>query len=174
MYYEVIDKHQRFLCLISTCVRLLGLLILFSTLFVIILPILFGAFSGGWPTEYVSKIAKQTPRIISNILLPAFLLLGIDQFIKNMLKKDIKSNWIIKHADGFIYVYMIFLFSTFLYNLVASQQNAERGCPNDLFVLVIFFAISIISIFAKMLLWLALALILRRIVPLIEECKTII
>jgi len=164
-----IEKHEHFLRLISNIVKFFGLLVLSAPIVIFILLFLFDL-SDGKQTNWFTHNLK-----ILKIIPYALLLLGLDQFIKFIVKNDSKPNWFIRYVDIFIYIYVIYLIINFCYVFIHRLNSPDfQGIPLDFFHQLIVYSLSAISTFVRVLFWTALGLVLRKIVPIVEEVKSLV
>ena len=161
MLPDFINKNERFLRLCCNAARFFGsLLIAFVALSLISIPLL---------GKHFSQFIQFAPRAILHLVFPAFLLLGMAQLIKCLIVSDFKPNWILRFGDKIIYIYVSFLFINFVYGFMYTHKMIY----SIVFVLNILMP-SAISIFIKILIWIGIGLSLKRIMPIIQESKTLV
>lgn len=165
---EFAEKNEPFLRLCCKITRFFGLFIAFVAF--ILIPIsLLGIF---WDNVFNIKFQNfimLIPLVISGLVFPAFLLLGIEQLIKCLIDFDFKPNWILRFGDKIIYIYVGFLFINFIYK----SMWAHKMFSFDEIVLQILVP-SAISTFIKILIWTGTGLFVKRIIPIIEEHKSLV
>jgi hypothetical protein len=158
--HTFIDENERFLRLCCSVSRFLGLLLL---AYVAVSPPL-AIFLYGWSASNFSGIVK----IIPMFLFPCLLLLGIDQLIKCLIVSDFKPNWILRFGDKVIYIYACYLFINFVYSYMYIYSGKDSSFGLDTLM------ISAIFIFIRILIWIGIGALLKRIVPIIQESKTLV
>ena len=163
MLNNVIEKNKQFLRVCSKVAKLTGLFLLVFTV-IQIAGAIFLIFQHGRPLEYDSFLYLR----VYKWAFTALLLLGINQLIKCLIETEFKPNWILRHSDIIIYIYAFCLFITFTYNMIMEWPNQNYGHP---WLTMIFF---IVSMLIKMLLWVSFGQVMQRIVPIIEESRTLV
>jgi len=104
-----------------------------------------------------------------NCLPIGFLALGIAQFIKFISEKDYKPGRILRNADKLIYIYaFLFAVSVIIY-FTANFPNWD-----SLAEIIVRTSGYILWGIGKVMLLIAVALILKRIMPVIEESRTLV
>ena len=108
--------------------------------------------------------------MFSNVLPTGLLVLGVAQLIWYLLEADHKAGWILRNADKLLYVYTAILIAYYCWagvTEVISHFNEPYDFPARLIMLVIF-------ILVKLLALVGLAEVLRRLLPVIEESRTLV
>ena len=106
----------------------------------------------------------------TNGLPTSLLFLGMSQFIRYLLKTDHKPDWILRNADKLLYTYTAILISYYCWmgtTEVILHFNEPYDFPLRLIVLAAF-------ILVKLLALVGIAEMLRRLLPMIEESRTLI
>jgi len=167
-----INKNERFLRICCNVARFFGLLLLAFVAFILIPITLLGLLGNG---SFALNSIKFEPfiRAILGLIFPAFFLLGIEQLIKCLIVSDFKSNWILRYADKIIYMYAGFLIINFVYSSMYTRKMIHASGYDVSFVSKTLILSSIIT-FIKILVWIGIALLLKKIVPIIQESKTLI
>jgi len=165
MLPNFIDKNERFLRLCCKVARFFGLLLIaFVALNLISMPLL--------GTNFLQFI-QFAPTAILRFVFPAFLLLGIEQLIKCLIVSDFKPNWILRFGDKIIYIYASFLLINFVYSFMYTHKIIYSSGYDIYFVLKTLIPSAIFT-FIKILIWIGIGLVLKRILPIIQESKTLI
>ncbi len=100
----------------------------------------------------------------------SLLVLGMAQFIRYLLEPDRKPGWILRNADKLLYVYTAVLIGYWSWRGatdVITHFNEPYDFPLRLILLAAF-------ILVELLLLLGLAEMLRRLLPMIEESRTLV
>ncbi|MCK5226228.1 MAG: hypothetical protein KAQ89_05880 [Planctomycetes bacterium] len=169
--HNLIDKNEPFLRLSCNVARFFGLLLIaFAVL------ALLGVF---WHVLYIgyalhfADFLKMASRIILGLVFPAFLLLGIEQLIKCLIIPDFKPNWVLRFGDKIAYTYAGFLLINFAYS---SMYAHKMICSSEYDISFVWQSLipSGIFTFIKILTWIGIGLFLKRIVPIIQESKTLV
>ena len=166
MLNKAIEKNERFLRLCSNIARFFGLLLIAFVVIMLISIPLVGRLGDGYIVQFL-------PRIILGFVFPAFLLLGIEQLIKCLIVPDFKPNWILKFGDKFIYTYTIFLFINFVYSSIYTHIMFY---PSGYNISLVFQTLILSGTFTfiKIMIWIGIGMLLKRIVPIIQESKTLV
>jgi len=170
---EFIEKNERFLRLCCNVARFSGLFLIAFAAFILIPILWLGVFCDGSFVAHSTEIIQTLPRVVLRIVFPAFLLLGIEQLIRCLIDINFKPNWILRFGDKIIYLYAIILLINFIYTTMYINKMIYPSTHNISYVLSIFLPSAIFTFF-KILLWICIGLVLRRIVPIIEESKALV
>ena len=98
------------------------------------------------------------------------LALGIAQLIRYLLKTDHKPDWILRNADKLFYTYTIILIGYYCWRgatEVILHFSEPYDFPARLILLVLFILIQLLVL-------VGVAEILRRLLPMIEESRTLV
>ena len=172
-----IEQHKKFLKFYHVALRLSGWILLTLGIGV----------SGFYTFLIVRNIGINKVGIISlvrilwfylDFILLGLLGLGLAQLIRYLVDDKYKSGFILRHGDKILYAYTIlflivsligFVFTT---NSIASVVHSVGEKPEDMVFVQLF--ISIVLFSAKALIIIGLAEFLKRIMPVIEEHKSLI
>ena len=166
MLNNAIEKNKRYLRFCSYVAQFSGLLLLLLGFISLVLMLW-----NFYPTKYdVVLVCKYISPYIFRFIFPGLFLLGINQLIKYLIDINFKPNWILKFSDKIIYLYVALLVINFIFfsiyqkeTIVANQHHfLATWIPSAIFTSV------------KALLWVGMAKVLRRIVPIIEESRTLV
>ena len=172
MLSAFINKNERFLRLCCNLARFFGLLLLALVAIALIGILLLGILKDGWSAPNIQQFVKLLPKVILRLVFPVFLLLGIEQLIKCLIVSDFKPNWILRFSDKIIYIYVSLIIANFVYTSTCTHKNINSSGNDILFALT--FMPPAISTFVKVLIWIGIGLLLKRIVPIIKESKTFV
>ncbi|MFC1677709.1 hypothetical protein ACFL3G_11700 [Planctomycetota bacterium] len=167
MLDNAIEKNERFLRFCGQIAHFSGLILLFfvfSTLAYSLLPL----FSDS-PEHHVKNLYLVIPRIIK-LAFTALLLRGISQFVKCLFEINFKPNWILRFADKIIYLYAIFLLVSLILAALYKTSTIEISAHHYFVTLILPAMFRIV----KILLWIGVGLVSKRIVPIIQESKTLV
>ena len=159
-----IEKNDRFLRLCCCMARFFGLFFLGIVLLAIIMPPFVGGFFNGRDESNFRIIMYVIPALM--VLFQALLLLGIEQLIKCLIISDYKPNWILRYADKIIYLFIVFL----LVKVTVLMPYTQNAAGYNLLILLT----SIAGVTIKIIIWIGIALLLKKIVPIIQESKTLV
>ena len=125
---------------------------------------------GNWD-EFYSYYQHDVPwGIFTNGLPTGLLVLGMAQLIRYLLRTDHKPDWILRNADKLLYTYTAILIGYYCWRgaiEVLSHFNEPYDLPLRLIMLVIF-------ILVKLLALIGVAEVLRRLLPMFEESRTLV
>ncbi len=111
--------------------------------------------------------------MLFDFLLPGLIALGVVQFFRYLFDDTSKPGCILRNAHGFFYIYAVFLIvKTYLqysWNSVWYAEVIESETSRLLFIQPF-----LLPTVAKVLILVGLGQILRRIIPVIEESKTLV
>lgn len=102
-------------------------------------------------------------------LIPPIFALGVAQLITYVLEEQEQPGWILRHLDKVLYFYAILLIVYQVWFLKRTGQGFIGGMPGLWFVLYPLF-----PTIAKALVLVGLGLLLRRVLSIIEESKTLV
>ncbi len=98
------------------------------------------------------------------------LVLGLGQFIKYIFDEDASIGWVLKHSQSIIYFFIVYHLVTHITNITLSILY---DWP-DIIERMIFFPLAIFWLVGVLLLLLAMSLIVKRVIPMVEESKTLV
>jgi hypothetical protein len=106
-------------------------------------------------------------------LLPAGLLaLGVTQLIWYLLGTDHRPGWILRHADKLLYVYTAIMLGYYIWMCIKELNITRAWDTNVEFIMRILVAVVFVSV--KILALVGLAQMLKRLLPVIEESRTLV
>ena len=118
-------------------------------------------------------ILYVTSALLFDFLLPGLIALGVVQFIKYLFEDTNKPGCILRNADRFLYIYTVFLivrtYLQYSWNSVCYAEVIESETSQLLFIQPF-----LLPTIAKVLILVGLGQIIRRILPVIEESKTLV
>ncbi len=170
---EFIEKNRRLIHFYCENLRTIGSLILILGLvgsFALINFILVIKF-GYWhaPKSYEMVISLM-PLGAFNIIFYGLAILGLVQFIRYLVEEDYQPGWILRHGDIFFYLYALFIILS-----VIRAYTTISGFLSPFSYIGVFKTLMIVfSITIRVLILVGLGQILRRILPVIEESKTLV
>lgn len=170
MLNNAIEKNKRYLHFCSCVAQFSGLLFLFLGFISIVMMLWNFCQPGRFPKHDVALVYKFISPFIFSQVFPGLFLLGISKLIKCLIDINFKTNWILKFSDKIIYLYVVLLIINFIFfsiypteAIIASPHHyLATWIPSAIFTSV------------KVLLWVGVAQVLRRIVPIIQESKTLV
>ncbi|MDD5459150.1 MAG: hypothetical protein PHF37_07140 [Phycisphaerae bacterium] len=108
--------------------------------------------------------------MFSNVLPTGLLILGVAQLIRYLLETDSKPRWILRNADKLLYAYTAIL--TIYYCWVGTAEvlrhfNEPYDFPWRMIALAVFIVVKLLAL-------VGIAEILRRMLPMVEESRTLV
>ncbi|MHC5061031.1 MAG: hypothetical protein ACYTFK_08095 [Planctomycetota bacterium] len=97
------------------------------------------------------------------------LALGIGQFIRYVYDNDYKPGWFLRNAQGFLYIFAVVFGVSIIFTTIVAFPYWNHWAEITIRLLG-----AIIWGIGKALLLVAAALILKRVMPVIEESKTLV
>jgi len=166
---EFIEKNRRLLKTCCVAAKIFG----WASLSMGCLAVVGNSFAlatriGDWQ-EFHRFLQHDVPWGTIKGVAAGLLALGIGQFIRFVYDNDYQPNWVLQNAKQLLYIYaVVFGISLIIYGIMAFPYwNHWAEITIRLLALVIYGAGTI-------LLLVGLALILKRIMPVIEESKTLV
>ena len=170
---EFTEKNRRLLKFYCENLRTIGFLILILGLvggFALTIFKLVTKF-GYWhaPKSYEMVISLM-PIGAFNIIFYGLAILGFVQFIRYLVEEDYKPGWILRHGDIFFYLYALFIILSVVLAYTTIPGFLSLFSYTEVFkILMIVFSITV-----RGLILVGFGQILRRILPVIEESKTLV
>jgi len=161
---EFIEKNRRLFVFYCVAARIIGWLFLIVPPMMVGVKFLSGTLTDSRHPSYSLFIHIQATL---NIMLLGLVALGIAQFIRYLCERQYQPAWILRNADKILYIYAVVLvvgavlFFFFRRHMTWSWLFWELLC-------------SLLPATAKALILVGLSKILRRIMPVIEESKTLV
>ena len=168
---EITEKNRRLLNFYCETLRTIGSVIL-----------ILGLIGGGAMTIFalVSKFgywpATKSFNMVIIAWLPSYLkaivfwigILGLAQFIKYLFEKNYKPGWILRHGDMFFYLYALLTILEAVWIYMTNYHSPSSDIRVDMGFVTVF------SIVVKVMALVGLGRILRHLMPVIEESKTLV
>jgi len=169
---EFIEKNRRLLNFYCETLRTIGKVILILGLLSVCAITTLALLSkfGNWRAlKGFEIIIIAMPLGAFNIFFIGIGILGLAQFIKYLVERDYKPGWILRHGDTFFYLYALLsiLSVVWVYTIVPSDRSPSMYTGVSV-ILVVF------STAVRVLVLVGLGQILRHLMPVIEESKTLV
>jgi len=170
---EFIEKNRRLLHFYCETLRTIGKVILILGLLGGFAWTIFRLVTkfGYWhaPKSY-EMIISLMPLGVFNIIFYGLAILGFVQFIRYLVEEDYKPGWILRHGDIFFYLYALFI----ILCVVRAYTTIPGIFSPSSYMGVYTILMTFFSITVRILILVGLGQILRRILPVIEESKTLV
>ena len=166
---EFIEKNKRLLKMYCLLAKFFGGILTFVGCIAVIGHSVALISRVGDPNSFLDYFVNVPWGMIS-FLPTGYLVLGLAQFIKYLLYDDYQPRWILGNMVKFLYLYAILL-AAFLsiFCIIECNQNLDQGYKIAYHALPFVFYGG-----GKVLLLIGLGQVLRRIMPVIEESKTLV
>ncbi len=169
---EFIEKNRRLLHFYCEALRTIGSLILILGLFsgcamATLALVDWQQFKAFFDFE---KSMILGPLHFFKIFFIATGTLGLAQFIRYLVERNYKPGWILRHGDMIFYLYALLT----ILNDVWVYMNAPNDHSPSLYIRVLVILATVFSTTVKVLILVGLGQILRHLMPVIEESKTLV
>lgn len=169
---ELIEKNRRLLHFYCEILRTIGSLILILGLVSVCAMttlVLFSKF-GDWHAPKGFEMIIAMPLGAFNIFFIGIGILGLAQFIRYLVERNYKPGRILRHGDMIFYLYALL---TILNDIWVYMLAPNYHSPS-LYVRVPVIFATVFSTVVKVLILVGLGQVLRRLLPVIEESKTLV
>jgi hypothetical protein len=110
-----------------------------------------------------------------SLLLPGLIALGVSQFLRYLLENESRPGFLLRHSDKVLFLYALLIVLQGMGG-IGVMIYSNRGC--SIYHLAPWFIYCVLPMGlltgAKALILIGLAQILRRVLPMIEETKTLV
>ena len=171
MKSRFLAENRWLLKLCSEAARFVGLLALLvpAVLFAVFAV---GEMSGAMGPNVLAKSLDQFLTTALGIAFYGFLALAFSEFIAYLLAGEGEPKWILRHGNKVIYAYILYTIVMTIYvALQTPNTEALRGIGSHR---VLNLSLLIASTGVKALIWIGIALVLQKVVPIIRESKTLV
>ena len=168
---EVIEKNRRLLHFYCETLRTIGSVILILGLIggSVMTFIALSSKFGYWP-------AAKPFNLVLIAWLPSYLkaivfwtgILGLAQFIKYLFENNYKPGWILRHGDMFFYLYALLTILEAVWIYMTNYHSPSFAIRVNMGFVTVF------SIVVKVMALVGLGRILRHLMLIIEESKTLV
>jgi len=169
---EITEKNRRLLNFYCETLRTIGkvILILGSLSVCAITTLVLLSKFGNWRAPKGFEMIIAMPLAAFNIFFIGIGILGLAQFIKYLVERDYKPGWILRHGDMFFYLYALLT----ILSVVWAYTIAPIYHSPSIYTRVGVIFVTVISTAVKVLILVGLGRILRHLMPVIEESKTLV
>ena len=159
---EFIEKNRRLLKFYCVAARIIGWMLLIT--------------AGTWTVSILSGYSRSSMPFITSTtifirVLVGLVVLGVAQFIRYLFDREYQAGWILRHGEKILYLYaalrvirIAFLFFVDAKRMGDSIYYSPWG----------FLVLNGLPVVAGALILVGLAQILRRVMPIIEESKSLV
>jgi hypothetical protein len=173
MIQAFVEKNRRLLSLLCGVARIGGWLLLGTALLAVAgKSVALISRIGDW-VEFKKFCMTDVPWGMFSEFIPTGLMaLGVAQFFKYLLEEDSQPGWILRNADKLLYLYAGILLAFFIWagsaDVIFQFENRGR------YDWIITVATYLFLICIKVLALVGLAEVLRRLLPVMEESRTLV
>jgi hypothetical protein len=173
MKQHFIADNRRFLKLCSDMARFYGLLCLVGAGGIVALLVFLeisGSPSGEHRQPWMSTFQPFTR--VPLIVLGGLLALVVADFISYLIADEGKPNWLLRHGDIVTYAYacMLLVLRVRMDFLIPAASGSAAHSPFNVGLGVF----GLLSTAAVTLMWVGIGIILRKLLPIIHESKTLV
>lgn len=183
---EFIEKNRGLLKFYCVAARIIGWALLLLPVMLVIWIMLtdiggFRSFLSGLPPYFTRHWHWQAfaqrgtqPDLLSIVVkfvLPGLLALGVAQFIRYLSEKNCRPGWTLRCAEGILYLYAVLLVVHAIWSAFFSTGPVIREISYSAELVTISY---LLITTAKVTILVGLGQILARVMPVIEESKTLV
>ena len=170
-----IEQNKKLLKFYYTVLRLSGWLLLALGLFS---PIVLIVLAKNSDPQEMKSILLYTPLNCFTLLFLGLFGIGLAQLIRYLFDSDYKPGFVLRHGNKIIYVYVVFNVVITLFIAITNIANYVRylSIPGNE-VQLSFLSVNITSMIcfiAKIIILFGVALFLKRLMPVMDESKTLV
>jgi len=166
---EFIKKNRRLLNFYYIAARTIGWLLLIIAVVVAVVKLLSGFEVDEQLRFHI--IYRHCQQLAVSFVLLGLVLLGLAQFVRYLYENDYQPGWILRHGNKVLYLYAAALIISPVSHYYF-QMTVMRNVSAVSFLLYLLSAE--LPAVAKGLIFVGIARVLHRIVPIIEESKTLV
>jgi len=192
---EFIEKNRRLLKFYCVAARIIGWALLFLPVIIVIWSLLTGTGRYGDFLSLLPHIEKRLMyreafplangqvnllSLVIRFVLPGLLMLGLAQFIRYLSEKNYRQGWTLRCGEAILYLYAVLIIAkVFLIYVLGTGLQANiynvGGLRAGIYhVDPLAILASALITAAKVVILIGLGQILARVIPVIEESKTLV
>jgi hypothetical protein len=166
---EFIEKNRALLHSYCVGARIIGWLLLIIALVIAVVKSLSGFdMDDQFRPLMIYRLCQQ---LTMSFVLLGLILLGLAQFVRYLYKSEYQPGFILRHGDIILYLYAVALIISPFFNYYF-QMKLIGGIGTRTFLLYLLSAF--LPNLARALIFVGMAKVLKRMVPIIEESKTLV
>lgn len=167
-----IKKNEKFLKFYYIALRLSGWILLTLGISSFAITIILTSYLG---PEAFGVTAINMPLRSLHLILFGILGLGIAQLIKYLYIDTSKPGFVLRHGSKFLYIYVALILGVMVMRNVITITYLQSGDIKNAKILFLSTSITSLVLFAaKALILIGIGQFLKRIMPVIEESKTLV
>jgi uncharacterized membrane protein YidH (DUF202 family) len=165
---EFIEQNKRLLKIYCFVARIIGWVLL------IVPAIGFAIVVLGPDRPYSGNpaILLSLPEAILNIMLLGFIALGVAAFIRYLFETECRPGWILRYTETILYTGAVLIIAAVILKCLLLMNTV--GITGHIDTLIVALLMSAVPSAAKVLILIGLGKILQRIMPVIEESRTLV
>jgi hypothetical protein len=167
---EFIEKNRPLLHSYCTITRIIGWLLLIGAIVVPIVQPLSGLSVSDEKRRFL-WIYLHCERIILGYFLIAIVLLGLAQFVRYLYESEYRPGLILRHGGKVLYIYAVALIASPFLTLYFRMRAYGYAGPANLFEYLLGMNLPAV---AKALIFIGMAKVLKRMMPMVEDSKTLV
>jgi hypothetical protein len=170
---ELIERNRRLLHFYYEALRTIGFVILILgsvSGFVMAIRALFSKFGDRHVAEFFEKSMILGPLHFFKIFFIGIGILGLVQFIRYLVERNYKPGWILRHGEIIFYLYALLT----ILNDIWVYMNAPNYHSPSLYTRALVIFGTVFGTAVKVLVLVGLGRILRHLMPVIEESKSLV
>ncbi|UCE47181.1 MAG: hypothetical protein JSW47_16445 [Phycisphaerales bacterium] len=166
-----IEENRRFLGIYYTAARVIGWLLLIAGSLLRIVALALG------PPENLIRFRLRWElggwrQFIGSFLFPGIVVLGLAQFVRYLCEHNYRPGWILRHGDKVLELYAASLVIWPIVDCLFRMTEYEDIGLQEL--LVGHLLAGLLPSLAYALIYVGMGQVLRRMLPMIEESKTLV
>jgi hypothetical protein len=166
---ELIEKNRALLHSYYTGDRTIGWLLLITAIVLVVMKS-FSGFSGNQEHRLFMTYLFCQEIIVGYVLL-ALILLGLAQFVRYLCESEYQPGLILRYGDKILYLYALGLIVSPILHYYFQMKAVGYQGTGPLFM---FMSGAMAPAVARALIFAGMAKVLKRMVPMIEESKTLV
>jgi len=167
---EFIEKNRALLHSYCVSARIIGWLLLIIALVVAVVKPLSG-FSDVNDQLRFFMIFSLYDQLALGFVLLGLILLGLAQFVRYLYESEYQPGLILRHGDKILYLYALAcIVSPILHYYFQMKVTGYTRTDS----LLLYLSAAIVPAIARALIFVGMAKVLKRMVPMVEESKTLV
>jgi len=164
---EFVERNRRLLTIYCVAARIIGRVLLVVPGIIIVVEALRGELSG----DSRLLIPMMVRVVVLNFIFLGLLVLGVGQFIRYVFETQSRARWILRHGDKILYLYAALVVLGAVWQWVFTAMAVKSTVCAMFFPFLVSW---LLPATAKALILIGLGQVLRRVLPVIEESKTLV
>lgn len=165
---EFVEKNRALLHSYCIITRIIGWLLLIIAIIVAVVKPLSGFSVSDDHRFFMIYLLCQ--QIVVGYVPLALILLGLAQFVRFLYENEYRPGLILRYGDKVLYLYALALIVNPILDYYFHMNAIGYPDPVDLFYVLI----SILPAIARTLIFIGMAKVLKRMMPMVEESKTLV